>query len=133
MKSLDTNTIKEMNTALAAKAKTKPDTAKTKKSRTQRSRRIKSRELVESDSDSDEKFTKTVKATVKETKTISKDTSLLIPELVSGQVEFDARHRAKLSGVTDIQQSLVVPMPRQSLAKTNYRHDCLSIWRRFKL
>ncbi len=52
-----------------------------------------------------------VKATVKETKTISKDTSLLIPELVSGQVEFDARHQAKLSGVTDIKQSLVASSP----------------------
>ncbi len=112
MKSLDTNTIKEMNTALAAKAKTKPETAKTKKSRTWRSRRIKSRELVESDSDSDEKSTKTVKPTVKEMKTISKDTSLLISEIVdSGQVEFDERHRAKLSGATDIQQSMVTSSP----------------------
>ncbi len=46
MKSLHTNTIKEMNTALAAKAKTKPETAKTKKNRTLRSRHIKSRELA---------------------------------------------------------------------------------------
>ncbi len=108
MKSLDTNTIKEMNTAFAAKAKTKLETAKRKKSRTRRSRRIKSRELVESDSDYDEKSTKMVKPTVKETKTISKDTSLLIPEIVdSGQVEFDERHRAKLSGAMDIQQSMV--------------------------
>ncbi len=55
MKSLDTNTIKEMNIALAAKAKTKAETAKAKKSRNRRSCRIKSRELVESDSDSDDK------------------------------------------------------------------------------
>ncbi len=74
MKSLDTNTIKEMNTALVAKAKTKPEITKTKKSTTRRSCHIKSFELVESDSDSDAKSTKMVKATVKETKTISKDT-----------------------------------------------------------
>ncbi len=42
MKSLDTNTIKEMNIALVVKAKTKPEIAKTKKSRTRRSRCIKS-------------------------------------------------------------------------------------------
>ncbi len=90
MKSLDTNTIKEMNIALAAKAKTKAETAKAKKSRNRRSHRIKSHELVESDSDSDSDSVKTVKPTVKETKTISKDTSLLLPEIVkSGQVEFD--------------------------------------------
>ncbi len=93
MKSLDTNTIKEMNIALAAKAKTKAETPKSKKSRTRRSCHVKSRELVESDSDSDDKSSKTVKPTVKETKTISKDTSLLLPEIVkSGQVEFDERH-----------------------------------------
>ncbi len=41
-----------------------------------------------------------------------KDTSLLIPEIVdSGQVEFDEHHRAKLSGATDIQQSLVNNSP----------------------
>ncbi len=99
MKSFDTNTIKEMNTALVANAKTKPETAKTKKSRTRRSRRIKARELVESDSDSDEKSTETVKPTVKETNKVSKDSCLLIPEIVvSGQVEFDEHHQAKLSG-----------------------------------
>ncbi len=49
MTSLDTNTIKEMNIAVAAKAKTKAETAKAKKSRTRGSRRIKSRKLVESD------------------------------------------------------------------------------------
>ncbi len=43
MKSLDTNTIKEMNIALAAKANTKAETGKSKKSRTLRSRHIKSR------------------------------------------------------------------------------------------
>ncbi len=46
MKSLDTNTIKEMNIAFATKAKRKPETAKTKKSTTQRSCLIKSQELV---------------------------------------------------------------------------------------
>ncbi len=67
---------------------------------------------MESNSDSEEKSTKTVKPTVKETKTISKDTSLLIPEIVqSGQVEFDECHRAKLSCATDIQQSLVGSSP----------------------
>ncbi len=49
MKSFDTNTIKEMNIVLAAKEKTKPETTKTKKSRTQRYGQIKSREVVESD------------------------------------------------------------------------------------
>ncbi len=57
MKSLDTNTIKEMNTALAAMVNTKPKSAKTEKGRTQRSPCIKSRELVESASDSDEQST----------------------------------------------------------------------------
>ncbi len=113
MNSLDTNTIKEMNIALAEKAKTKAETAKAKKSRNRRSRRIKSRELVESDSDSDNDSAKMVKPTVKETKTISKDTSLLLPEIInSGQVEFDERHRAKLSSATDIQQSLVIGSPK---------------------
>ncbi len=101
-----------MNTALPAKAKTKPETTKTNKSRTRKSRCIKSRVPVESDSDSDEKSSKMVKATVNETKTISKDTSLLIPELVvSGHEEFDAHHEAKLSGVMDIEQSLVTSSP----------------------
>ncbi len=55
---------------------------------------------------------KTVKPTVKEMKTISKDTSLLIPEIVvSAQVEFDECHRAKLSGATDIQDSWVTSSP----------------------
>ncbi len=41
-------------------------------------------------------------------KTISKVTSLLIPEIVdSDQVEFVEHHRAKLSGAMDIQQSMV--------------------------
>ncbi len=36
-----------------------------------------------------------------EMKTISTDSSLLMPERVdSGQTEFEVRHRAKLSGVT---------------------------------
>ncbi len=126
MKSLDTNTIKEMNIALVVKLKTKPKTAKTKKNRTLRSGRIKSRELVESDSDSEEKTTKTVKPTVKETKTISKDTSLLIPEIVdSGQVEFDERHRAKLSGATDGQQSTVTSSPD---ATTKFGQNQLQTW-----
>ncbi len=42
MKFLGTNTIKEMNTALAAKVKTKVEPAKAKKGKTQRSRHIKS-------------------------------------------------------------------------------------------
>ncbi len=112
MKSLDTNTIKEMNIALAAKAKTKAETTKAKKSRNRRSPCIKFQELVESDSDSDDKSAKTFKPTVKETKTTLKDPSLLKPELVkNGQVEFDERHRAKLSGVMDIQQSMVTSSP----------------------
>ncbi len=103
MKSLDANTIKEINIALIAKATTKPTAAKTKKGRTQRSCRIKSRELVESDSDSDEQSTKKDKSIDMETKTISKDPSLLIPQIIeSGQVEADVRHQAKLSGVKDI-------------------------------
>ncbi len=48
---------------------------------------------MESDSHSDDDSMKMVKPTFKETKTISKDTSLLLPEIVkSGQVEFDERH-----------------------------------------
>ncbi len=43
-----------------------------------------------------------------ETKNLSTDSSLLMPERVdSGQKEFDVRHQAKLSGVKDIQQSMV--------------------------
>ncbi len=111
MKFLGTNTIKEMNTALAANAKTKAEPAKTKKVKTLRSCRIKSRELVESDSDSnDDSAIKAIQA-VQKTKTISKDKSLLVPETLSGQVEYDARHHAKLSGVTDIQQSIVTSSP----------------------
>ncbi len=115
MKSLDTNTIKETNTALAAKVNTKPTAAKTKKGRTRRSRRIKSRELVESHSDSDEQSTKKAKSIDMETKTISKDPSLLVPQIIkSGQVEADERHQAKLSGVRDIQQSMVTGSPNAS-------------------
>ncbi len=41
-----------------------------------------------------------------ETKTISKDSSLLKPKTVeSGQAEHDERHRAMLSGVRAIQQA----------------------------
>ncbi len=47
-----------------------------------------------------------------ETKTILKDPSLLVPQIFeSGQVESDVRHRAKLSGVKDIQQSMVGSSP----------------------
>ncbi len=43
-----------------------------------------------------------------ETKTISTNSCLLMPEIVdSGQKEFNERHRAKLSGATDIQKSMV--------------------------
>ncbi len=73
MKSFATNTIKEMNTALVAKLNTKPTAPKTKKGRIRMSHRIKSRELVESDSDSDEQSTEKAKLINMETKTISKD------------------------------------------------------------
>ncbi len=40
-------------------------------------------------------------------KTISTDGSLLMPERVDGgQTEFDVCHRARLSGISDIQQSM---------------------------
>ncbi len=70
MKFLGTNTIKEMNTALATKAKTKAEPAKVKKGKTRRSRRIKSRELVESHSDSNDDSAITAKQAVQKTKTI---------------------------------------------------------------
>ncbi len=90
MTSLDTNTIKEVNTALAAKVNAKPTAAKTKKGRTRRSHHIKSRELVESDSDSDEQSTEKAKSIDMEMKTISKDPSLLTLQIIkSGQVEAD--------------------------------------------
>ncbi len=93
MNSLDANTIKEMNIALAAKVNTKPAVAKMKKGRTQRSHQIKSRKLVESDSDSDEQSSKKAKSIDTETKTILKDRSLLVPQIIeSGQVEADERH-----------------------------------------
>ncbi len=111
MKFLGTNTIKEMNTALAAKVKTKVEPTKAKKGNTRKSRRIKSQELVESDSDSNNNSAITAKQAVQKMKTISKDKSLLVPETLSGQVEHDASHRAKLSGAMDIQQSLVTGSP----------------------
>ncbi len=47
-----------------------------------------------------------------EAKTISDDSNLLMPERVeSGQAEFDERRRAKLSGATEIQQSMVTSSP----------------------
>ncbi len=53
-----------------------------------------------------------------ELKTIQMDSSLLMPERVeSGQVEFDVRHRAKLSGATNIQQSSISSDPN---ATTNF-------------
>ncbi len=58
MKSLNAATTKGMNIALMAKVNTKPAATKTKKGRTRRSRRIKSRELVESDSNSYKQSTK---------------------------------------------------------------------------
>ncbi len=87
MKFLGTNTIKEMNRALAAKTKTKAEPAKAKKGKTWRSCLIKSRELVESDSDSNDDSAITAKQAVQKTKTISKDKSFLVPETLSGQVE----------------------------------------------
>ncbi len=100
-----------MNTALAAKVKTKVEPAKAKKGKTRRSHRIKSRELVESDSDSNDDSAITAKQSVQKRKTISKDKSLLVPETLSGQVEYDAHNRAKLSGGIDIQQSMVTGSP----------------------
>ncbi len=70
MRSVDADTIKGMNIALAVKVDPKNPAAKTKKSRTRRSCCIKSRELVESDSDSDDKSTKT--AGEKDAKSTSK-------------------------------------------------------------
>ncbi len=53
-----------------------------------------------------------------ETKIISKDPSLLIPQIIkSGQVEADERHHAKLSGVRDLQQSMIISSPN---ATTNF-------------
>ncbi len=47
-----------------------------------------------------------------EMKTISSDSSLLMPERVdSCQTEFDVHHRDKLSGVMDIQQFMVASRP----------------------
>ncbi len=47
-----------------------------------------------------------------EMKTISKDPSLLIPQIIqSGHAEADERHCVKLSGVRDIQQSMVTGSP----------------------
>ncbi len=41
-------------------------------------------------------------------KTMSTGSSLLMHKIVdSGQIQFDVHHRAKLSGVTDIQQSMM--------------------------
>ncbi len=74
---IGTNTIKEMNTALAAKAKTKAEPAKAKKGKTRRSHRIMSRELVQSDSDSNDDSAIMAKQAVQKTKTISKDKGLL--------------------------------------------------------
>ncbi len=72
---------------------------------------------MESDSDSNDDSAITAKQAVQKMKTISKDKSLLVPETLSGQVEYDAHHRAKLSGVTDIQQSIVTSSPD---AKTKF-------------
>ncbi len=76
---------------------------------------MKARQAGESDSDSDEKDTmseggKDDKSTSKPVaKSTVTDTCLLIPEIVeSSQVEFDDHHRAKLGGVMEIQQSIVV-------------------------
>ncbi len=50
-----------------------------------------------------------------ETKSISKDPSLLVPQIIkSDQVEADERHHAKLSGIKDIQQSMVTSSPNAS-------------------
>ncbi len=128
MISLCTQTIKDMLKASAEKQESTPKTsAKQKKSRARKARRQKYKAIIESDSSdsAEEQTTKTTgskgaktsskprsRSSETATKTISNDSSLLLPERVeSGQTEFDVRHRAKLSGVTDIQQSMVTSSP----------------------
>ncbi len=128
MISLGTQTIKEMLKASAEKQESTPKTsAKQKKSRARKARRQKSKATGESDSSdsAEEQTTKTTgskgaktsskprsRSSETVTKTISTNSSLLMPERVeSGQTEFDVRHRATLSGVTDIQQSMVTSSP----------------------
>ncbi len=54
----------------------------------------------------------TVSSLCSKTRTISKDSSLLIEEQVEGaQAEFDERHQAKISGKKDILQSSVCSTP----------------------
>ncbi len=51
-------------------------------------------------------------SSAKEMKSIKSDSSLLMPERVeSGQTEFDEWDQAKISGTTDIQQSIVSSSP----------------------
>ncbi len=71
-----------------------------------------------------------------EAKTISDDSNLLMPERVeSGQAEFDERRRAKLSGATEIQQSMVTSSPDATtkFGLTQVPTHFLNIWRRLKL
>ncbi len=128
MISLGTQTIKEM---LKASAEKQESTCKTsaiqKKSRTHKAPHQKSKVTVESESSdsADEQTTKSTggngaktsskprsRSSETATKTISTDSSLLMPKIVDiGQTEFDVCHRAKPSGVTDIQQSMVASSP----------------------
>ncbi len=127
-KMISTETIKEMLKASAEKQESTPKTsAKQKKIRARKARHQISKVTMESvSSDSAEEQStkptggKGAKTSLKPrsrssetaTKTISTDSSLLMPERVeSGQTEFDVRHRAKLSSVTDIQQSMVASSP----------------------
>ncbi len=128
MISLGTQTIKEMLKVSAEKQESTPKTsAKQKKCRARKAQHQKSKAIVESDSsDSAEEQTtkitgdKRAKTSLKPqskssetaTKTISTDSRLIMPERVeSGQTELDVRHRAKLSGAKDIQQSMVTSSP----------------------
>ncbi len=128
MKILGTQTIKIM---LKASATKQESTSKVldmqKKSRAQKVLSQKSKAIVESESSdlADKHATKAVggkgvqssskprsRSSVMETKTISTDHSLLMPERVdSGQTEFDVHHQAKPSGVKDILQSTIASSP----------------------
>ncbi len=124
MKNFDTQTIKEMLKDLAEKKESTPKVAdKQKKIRPWKAQHHKSKTTVESESSdsADKRATKSagdkrVKSSSKpssrssemETKTISTNSCLLMPEIVdSGQKEFNEHHRAKLSGATDIKKSMV--------------------------
>ncbi len=117
---LGTSTIKDMVNEMGDRGDPPTQTVY-KRTRKRKNRRTKSKATVESDNpdSNDEKLTKAtggkgVKSSSKpvphssqtELKTIIKDSILLMPERVkSGQTEFNERHRAKVSGAMDIQQS----------------------------